>query len=416
MIKKIACAFIYLIALTSQVDAANKPPLLKAGLWRAVLQRPDGQQIIFNLETKTVKGKQVLYVLNADERLLVDSIVFKHDSVWIQLPFFDAAFAATIKSNGNLEGLYIKRAGERVQSIPFSAIYGTKGRYTAASKPAVNISGRWDVSFIGRNNTISKAVGEFQQSPGGRITGTFLTPTGDYRYLEGTVSADSLKLSGFDGGHAILFTAKLTDDQTISEANIYSGLAAPEKWTAKKDAAVQLPDEYTYTKLREGETRLNFKFPATSGEAISINDERYINKVVVIQVLGSWCPNCMDETAFLSDYYNRNRQRGVEVIGLAYERTDNPEAAKKALVPFQKRFDVNYPFLLTGVGVSDRQRTEKTLPQLESIKAFPTSIIIDKKGNVRKIHTGFNGPGTGVHYETFKKEFEKLIDELLKEG
>lgn len=123
----------------------------------------------------------------------------------------------------------------------------------------------------------------------------------------------------------------------------------------------------------------------------------------------------MDETAFLSDYYNRNHNKGVEIIGLAYERTADYAESKAALIPFQQRFKVQYPILITGVEVSDKQRTEKTLPQLESIKAFPTSIIIDKKGNVRKIHSGFNGPGTGEHFTEFKKEFEETIGELLGE-
>jgi hypothetical protein len=105
----------------------------------------------------------------------------------------------------------------------------------------------------------------------------------------------------------------------------------------------------------------------------------------------------------------------VEIIGLAYERTGNFAASQKALEPFRKRFDVRYPFLITGVTPSDSLRTEKTLPQIDRISAFPTTIFIDKKGNVRKIHTGYDGPGTGKFYEAFKKEFEELISELLNE-
>jgi hypothetical protein len=57
----------------------------------------------------------------------------------------------------------------------------------------------------------------------------------------------------------------------------------------------------------------------------------------------------------------------------------------------------------------------KTLPQVTTIKVFPSSIIIDKKGKVRKLDTGFFGPGTGVHYETLNKEFYKTVDTLLEE-
>lgn len=123
----------------------------------------------------------------------------------------------------------------------------------------------------------------------------------------------------------------------------------------------------------------------------------------------------MDETKFLSDYYNKNHQRGIEIIGLAYERTTDFENSQKALAPFMKRLDVQYPVLITGVAVSDSLLTQKTIPQLEKINAFPTTIFVDRKGNIRKIDSGFNGPATGEHYTEFKKEFNEIIDRLLTE-
>lgn len=373
------------------------------------------EQHCFNFETATLKGKQVLYVLNAGERLLVDALKQKGDSVWIQMPFFASGFALQLEKDGNLKGIYTKDYGVRKENIPFFATHGNAERYPLNQTPAVDISGRWAVTFGTNKGKTEQAIGEFAQEPNGKITGTFLTPTGDYRYLEGAVNGDSLHLSGFDGGHAFVFTALLQGKDSIRNAAMYSGLKGHMQWAAQKNDTAQLPDEYTYTKMREGENRLHFRFRSTSGKMVSLDDAAYKNKVVIIQILGSWCPNCMDETAFLSNYYDKNHSRGVEIIGLAYERTGDFETSRKALIPFQKRYQVHYPFLVTGVSVTDERRTEKTLPQLESIKAFPTSIIIDKKGEVRKIHSGFNGPGTGKHYEEFKKEFEALIDTLLKE-
>ena len=355
-----------------------------------------------------------MYVLNAEERLLVDSIEQKEDSVFIQMPFFESGFKARIDKRGNLEGVWIKKTGEKELSLPFKATYNQKQRFATPVKPRFNASGRWDVDFISSTNKVTKAIGEFKQK-GSRLTGTFLTASGDYRYLEGVVSGDSLFLSGFDGSHAFLFNAKLKNDSTIASGNFYSGANSLTSWTAKKDDKVQLPDSYQQTHLREGESKLNFSFPSLTGNLVSINDPRYKNKVVVIQILGSWCPNCMDETEFLSNYYNRNKQKGVEVIGLAYERSTDFDKSKTALQRFEKRFNVNYPILITGVTVSDKQRTEKTLPQLTEIKAFPTSIFIDKKGNVRKIYSGFSGPGTGQHYLEFQKEFDETINGLLAE-
>jgi hypothetical protein len=49
------------------------------------------------------------------------------------------------------------------------------------------------------------------------------------------------------------------------------------------------------------------------------------------------------------------------------------------------------------------------------IKAFPTTIFIGRDGKVRKVHPGFDGPGTGKHHEDYKREFDAIIEELVKE-
>ena len=90
-----------------------------------------------------------------------------------------------------------------------------------------------------------------------------------------------------------------------------------------KDDNASLPDAEALTYLKEGYDRITFSFPDVSGKPISLTDEKYQNKVVIIQLLGTWCPNCMDETLFLADWYRRNKDRGVEIIGLAYERKDD---------------------------------------------------------------------------------------------
>jgi len=409
-----SAGYLSLFLLILSISWIDKKPVFRNGIYKAILARPDGKNIVFNFEAKDSAGKKILYVRNAEERLLVDSVIVLNDSVYIQLPFFESGFKAAIDHNGNLAGEWVKKFGDREQVLPFRATYNDRQRFKSVSKPVFNATGRWDATFIGKNNDKTKAIGEFTQK-GNKLTGTFLTSTGDYRYLEGVVSGDSLMLSGFDGGHAFLFTAKLANKNTLVAGNFYSGANGTENWTAIRNDKIELPDGYQQTSLQEGESKLNFKFTSTSGETVSINDQRFKNKVVVIQILGSWCPNCMDETAFLSDYYNRNKQKEIEIIGLAYERTTDFEKSKTSLQKFQRRFNVQYPILVTGATVSDKQRTEKTLPQLTEIKAFPTSIFIDKKGNVKKIYSGFNGPGTGEHYKEFQKEFNETINGLLNQ-
>ena len=182
-----------------------------------------------------------------------------------------------------------------------------------------------------------------------------------------------------------------------------------------KNEKIPLPSQEAPTRLREGESKLNFSFNDLDGKPISINDERYRNKVVIIQIMGSWCPNCLDETKFLSDYYNKNKNRGVEVIGLAYEYSTDLERSTKSLQKFKHLFNVQYPMLITGAIASDDSKTEKTLPQLTPIRSFPTTIFIGKKGTVREIKGTFYGPGTGKYFEAYKKEFCTIVDGLLNE-
>lgn len=379
--------------------------------WSAQLIRSDGNKISFTFFWKTEKGKPVWYIKNAAEKIRVDNIVVAGDSMIIQMPLFESQFRVK-KIRNSIEGLWIKGGAIKTTVLPFIATTGNK-RFVVTKKPAYNVSGRWAVNFSS-NKKGELSVGEFRQS-GNKLTGTFLNASGDYRYLEGIVNNDSLYLSAFDGSHSFLFTAKIINSKTISGGLFYSGATYKEEWRAVKDAAAKVPLESVAMYVQPGEESLHFSFKNLEGNPVSITDEKYKNKVVVIQLLGSWCPNCMDETAFLSEYYNNNKKRGVEVIALAYEYSTDWERSIKSLKKIQQRYNVQYTILNTEVAVTDSLRTEKTLPEVTPIKFFPSSIILDKKGKIRKLDTGFNGPATGEHYLVYKKEFEETIDKLLKE-
>lgn len=389
---------------------------LQTGIWQASLHRKDGANIAFNFEVKDNDGQKLLYVINAKERLLVDDVQVQGDSVFIKMPFFNSEFRAAFTGSGNLQGTWIRHLADRDVSIPFTAVHNVKHRFKQHNPPKGDVSGRWSTWFKSpTKKNPSYAIGEFKQQ-GNIVQGTFLTQTGDYRFLEGILDGDTLKLSTFDGSHAYYFTAVLKGN-TLENGIFYAGIGdGKETWTATKDENAALPDEKSLTSAKPGSSRLDFIFPDVNGKKISIRDKQFENKVVVISIMGSWCPNCMDETAFLAAWYKENKNRGVEVIGLAYEHTTDFAKSQKSLQGFLKRFDVNYPVLITGVTTNDPERTEKTIPQITAIKGFPTTIFVDKKGNVREVHTGFSGPGTGEHYETFKKKFNALVDGLLVES
>ena len=379
--------------------------------WRASLLRNDGKTIDFILESFAQSGRTMYHIVNGKERLLINEIQRSGDSTFITLPFFNSVLRFKTTAD-TLSGIWVRNLTTHLSSMPFRAI-PEKRRFDANHPPAHNISGSWATRFYKKDNRIVPAVGEFVQQ-NEMLTGTFILPSGDYRFLEGVVSGDTLRLSTFDGNHAFLFEAIISNDSTIDEGRFYSGNAMVEQWTARLDPEAR-PDNRSVTHMREGESTLDFRFRSTDGKFISINDPVYKGKVVLVQLMGSWCPNCMDETRFLSEYYSNNKQFEFEVIALAYERTTDFDASVKSLSRFQERFNIQYPILVTEVSVNDSLKTEKTLPQLSEIKHFPTLIYIDKKGYVRKIQTGFRGPGSGIHHERFVQEFEQTLHQLLEE-
>lgn len=404
--------FIYLLAFVD--DGAQVTQQLN-NFWRAVIEREDGKKVPFLLEQKQEQGKPVLYVINGPERIRITNVKMAGDSLFISMPAFESSFRLQKLANGDLQGNYIKGTAGATQYWPMYAYAKEKGRFSSVTVNAKNnISGRWDVSITRANGTIRKAVALFAQQ-GNNITGSFLTPAADYRYLAGIVTGDSLELSAFDGDNIHLFEAKIDHANMISGGVFYNGYTGKETWVAKKNDSIALPTTEDPTRLREVSTKLNFTFRDLEGKSVSINDEKYTNKVVIIQLMGSWCANCLDETKFLADYYERNRSKGIEIIALAYELTTDTVRSKKSVTKFKKLFDVKYPLLITGVAAGDEKKTEKTLPQLTEIKSFPTTIFMDKKGYVREIHTNFYGPASGEYYIESKNKFYETVDRLLNE-
>jgi thiol-disulfide isomerase/thioredoxin len=386
---------------------------LQTGIWRGVLKTESGNNLPFNFEVTDTAGAPQLIVNNGAERLKVTDVKVSGDSVFIHMPLFDSEFKLRMAGN-YLVGKWIKHLGVKDASMDFIAQAGASWRfYKHPPASTFNVSGRWSAIF-GEGDSRDTTVGEFKQN-GQKVTGTFLTTTGDYRYLEGAVAGDSLYLSCFDGGHAFIFTAKINADNTLTDGKFYSGYSGLDHWSAVKNENAKLPDAYSLTALKPGYNKIDFTFKDINGKEVSLNDPRFKNKVVIVQILGSWCPNCMDETNYLvSSYYPKYHDKGVEVIGLAYERTTDFDKSQRTLMQLKNHFNIPYPLLITDY-TPGRGDPQKSLPMLADFKGFPTTIIIDKKGDVRKIHTGFSGPGTGEYYTQFIDEFEKLTDDLLAE-
>jgi thiol-disulfide isomerase/thioredoxin len=408
--KKSALLFLLFSFLVSTSFAQTK---LQLGTWRGVLKTSTGNNLPFNFILTDTAGVPLITIINGDERFKVTDVKINGDSVFIHMPLFDSEFKLRHEANF-LVGKWIKHSGNKEVAMDFVAQPNAAWRFFKDTPtPTYNLTGRWSAVF-GDGDKRDTTVGEFKQT-GSKLTGTFLTTTGDFRYLEGSVAGDSLYLSCFDGGHAFIFTAKINGDQSLTDGKFYAGYSGLDHWTAVRNENAKLPDAYSLTFLKPGYNKIAFTFRDLNGNKVSLSDNRFKNKVVIVQILGSWCPNCMDETTFLvNNYYNKYHPKGVEIVGLAYERTTDFAQSKRTVEQLKDHFNIPYPLLITGY-TPGRGDPQKSLPMLADFKGFPTTIIIDKKGDVRKIHTGFSGPGTGDYYTQFIDEFEKLTDDLLAE-
>ncbi|WP_298899620.1 peroxiredoxin [uncultured Psychroserpens sp.] len=396
---------ILFIFLSCNID---RPEALKEGVWRAELQLTDTEVLPFNFE---VTSRDALKIFNADEVIMVTDINYSNDSIVFKTPVFEGYIEAVVKE-GMLEGSFIKESLDRV--VPFSAEFGVKTRFDLDNETeSVDATGNWETVFSPDSEDDKYiAKGIFKQD-GSKVTGTFRTTTGDYRYLEGVMDGNTMKLSTFDGAHAFLFTA-VVNDSTMNGV-FYSGNHWEEPFTAKRNETYELPDANDLTFLNEGYDALEFTFPDASGKQVSLSDNRYKNKVVVVQVMGTWCPNCLDESKYYSEFYDNNAEKDIEFIALAFEYAKTEEKAFESIKRLKDDVGIEYPILLAQYGTSSKSKAQEKLPMLNHVLSYPTSIFIDKKGKVRKIHTGFNGPATGEKFTEFKTEFTGFIDALLEE-
>ncbi len=434
MIKWIVVIAALLVLVQSCIVIDNQYVAVPPGKWRGVLKLEKSSAVRQTIESdfqfeEVTEGKlpfnfEVIYdspttfhlvVMNGEERIVVDDITYgrnpttNQDTIRIEFPIFDSYITALYEEDV-IEGQWVVNYRDNYK-IPFVAYHGENHRFTELRKtPFMDISGNWEVYFEVDTETPYPAVGEFKQE-GNNLTGTFRTETGDYRYLEGTIQADKVYLSCFDGSHAYLYEAKILADSTMI-GTFLSGKHYKTTWEAKRNDSFELSNPDSLTFLTRDEP-FSFELENEMGEVKSLKD--YGQKIKLVQLFGTWCPNCLDETSFLVDYLEANPELEEElaVIGLAFERYKEKGKAKERLKVFKEALNVPYDLLLAGY--YNKEENSKQFPVLNEISAYPTLLFIDRNNKVRKVHTGFSGPATSK-YKTFVRDFDQTIKALVQEN
>lgn len=393
-----------------QTEKSQEELKINEGPWLMELQL-NSDKLPVNLNIDKSGNLYQFHFLNGREKIMVDDIRRVRDSLYFKMPVFDSEFALAIQNPSLISGVWINNYKSADYKIPVQISHEVTERFKDATSQKEKILGeKYRIIFSPKSEKPGPAIGLFEEV-NGRVYGTFATETGDYRHLEGILRNDSLLLSTFDGSHAFLFKARVYDDSLSGV--FYSGTHWEENWLGKKDSSAKLRDPDSLTFLKPGFHNIDFSFPNLEGKQVSLSDKAFKDKVLIIQIMGSWCPNCLDETRYLSSLYEKYNPDGLEVIALAFERSRTKEKALENLMRLKEKTQLPYTLLLAG---SKREESaEKALPMLNHIMSYPTAIFLDRSGEIRKIHTGFYGPGTGEYYQEFTEKTEKFIQQLLQE-
>lgn len=403
--------FFFLTFLCSLlIGCAEEKNTLKSerlqGFWLGKLLVDEQNSINFNFSVDSVAENVIfLTIINADEKIHCEGKK-NNDSLWFDVPVFDANFYCKL-SNDSITGKFVVKAKERTMAFVATKNHSLTSRGYGTHIYSENLNGRWRAKFADGGD-FSDAIGVFLINDS-LATGTFLTETGDYRFLQGTSRNDSLWLSCFDGSHAFLFSSFL-DGDTLRGV-FYSGAHYKDTFWAVKDDVFELRNPNSLTQFIGDSLKMNFSFPDLEGNTFNYPNEQLKNKIVLVQILGSWCPNCKDESEYFVSL--KKEYKDLEIIGLCFETQKSFEGKVAQVKKMKEHLGINYPLLIAGN--ANKQESAEKLPFLNHVVSYPTTIVIDKKGKVRKIHTGFYGPGTGKYYEDFKKEFEGFLVGLLSE-
>jgi thiol-disulfide isomerase/thioredoxin len=405
MRKLLPLGILFLLIVSCSQEASVTPNELKEmrpenGAWKIsfISQKNDIPTRMF-LKDSTVEFH------NAGEIVSL-KISYSSDSFFVDIPNFDSHLEGVFQSPTQLKGVFIKDYASDY-SIPFLGIKSDSSVFETSNE-SNKIKQKYTVNII-NGSKITPAIGIFEQE-GKRVKASFATETGDYRYLEGVIDQNELKLSKFDGSSLQLFKATLKNDSLVNGLFI-SGLSGNYDWNGVYSEEAELRDPEKLTQLVDGETKVTFSLVDLNNKKVSLSDEQFKGKVKIIQITGTWCPNCLDETRYFTQLYSKYKDEDFEIIAVAFENGSDTLQVLEKLKRYKKNNGIEYTLLYGGK--SESKNAEEVFPMLNKVMSFPTAIYLNKNDEVEKIYTGFYGPGTGQYYIDYTKETEKFIAELL---
>jgi thiol-disulfide isomerase/thioredoxin len=354
-------------------------------------------------------------LLNGSDRIDFSSAVQHDGEITLRLDQYDATLTAHCVSAAQkcsmLEGEYVRQKGSSISHFAISA-RPVPYRETLS---APTLAPEWQFAFTdasGKAAAEASAPAHFKLR-GDQVEGTVAPVSGDYGLLAGSLVNNELHLSRFDGIHALRLDGHMVSPDRI-EGVFHVSPGSPLNFVATRTAAGSSGfDEAEHmTSVANPSEAFRFHGLDSSGATVTEQDPRFRGKVVLLDVFGTWCPNCHDEAPVLQSLFAKFHERGLEVVGLSYEYVDDRARSLRLIDVYRRKYGIGFPLLLAGT--TDSGEIARTLPQLRNFGAYPTTIFLDRHGRVRVIHAGFSGPATG-RLDEVRQHFEQTVMKLLDE-
>jgi thiol-disulfide isomerase/thioredoxin len=374
------------------------------GVWAGTVT-VNKQEIPFKFELSNddsgVKGT----FFNGQERYVSTAGELANGALTLKWDYFAATLEAKV-ANGSLDGIYSRR---RSAPVAFHAVPAPKVSASAASAP--NIDGLWELEDI-KSSKGEHAWNFIVKQSGGQASAAILRVDGDTGTLSGSYKDGKFVLSHFSGLRPALLEVTPQRDGTLKvvlDGNEVMTAIRPAEARAKN---LPLPtDPSRHTGVKDSAEPLHFNFPDLNGKLVAETDARFRGKVVLVNIFGSWCPNCHDEAPFLVEMYRKYRAEGLEIVALDFEEADQLKDPTR-LRGFLARYGIDYTVLLGGT----TDEAAAKLAQTENWDAWPTTFFVGRDGRVHGAHAGFPSKASGELYTNAKAEFEEKVQQLLAES
>ncbi len=380
---------------------------VEPGYWKCQLITPGGP-IRFGLTLeKTNASSWIASVQNPLERISVPQVEVDGSKLTLDFPHYDSSIRAHLVGD-QLKGTFRKRRGKsKWAELLFSAQLGKPTSFD--HQLFAEYVGRWSIHF---SKSQDPSIGLFAITKNQRHPwGTFLTTTGDYRFLAvQKLTEEQAELSVFDGAHAFLFRMKLNKDRKLT-GDFWSSGSWHETFSGELDPKAKLPDAFRLSAALKNVKLNELKYRDLDGAEVALGDSRFAGKARIIQVFGSWCPNCHDAALYMAELHKQYAHRGLSIVGLAFEHTGDFDRDSEMVRRYIKRHGTAYPVLIGGL--SDKAQATRQFPLLDRVRSYPTTIFLDATGRVVNVYTGFSGPATGNAHEKLRARMQKQIEELL---